>query len=226
MNPTLALALEDFVPVLLTLLALSWLSSIVFQIHRPSGTIAVLGLILVVSGGFFKAAGKLIWVVYGERIAWMDESLFILMAPGFACLAWAIWSGQKLLLRDVEPRLVWQMPLILLLFTSGGTVLAQGRNQGSTWFIVLLTLVVLMSGVMLILLSRHALFYRRKGIAFLFILYLAFNLVLNGLARTPSPTVGVEWTKQLLNTAATAILAFASWRLRSVTRRKFDIDLS
>lgn len=218
MVPTMALALEDFVPVLLTLLALVWLNRMVFRMDRRSGYIAMLGLLFVVLGGLLKATSKLFWVTSGEPVAWMEDSLFLLMAPGFAFLAWAIWCGQRSLFRDIQPRFVWQMPTILLLVISGGTFYAYRADLERTWFFVLLTLVVVMSSLMLILISRHAWHYRLKRIAFLFLLYLALTLVLNGLARTPSPTLGVEWAKQLINTAAALILAFASWRLWLATR--------
>lgn len=225
MTPTLALALEDFVPVLLTLLALSLLCRITHQMHRSCGYIALLGLLLVVAGGLLKATSKIFWVIAGQPIAWMEASLFLLMAPGFACLVWAIWSGQKSFFGAAQPRFVWQVPLLLLLFTGFGTVYTNGSNQGRTWFLVLLTLVVVMSSLMLILLSRHAWSYQLRGIAFLFLLYLLLTLVLNGLARTPSPTTSMEWVKQLLNTAAAAILAFASWRLWLATRQTPDLGV-
>lgn len=224
MTPTIALAIEDFVPVLLTLVALSWLSRIVYRLHRPSGYVAGLGALLVVSGGLLKAVGKLAWALAGAPTGWLEDSLFLLMAPGFACLAWAIWSAQRRLRGEQPPRFIWPVPLAILLFTGGGAVYMNGMGAERIWFLVLLTMVVVMSALTLILLSRHAWHYRQKRTAFLFLLYLAFILVLNGLARTPSPTVSVEWTKQLLNTAATIILTIAAWRLLQATNRPLASD--
>ena len=146
------------------------------------------------------------------------------LLPGFAFLAWAIWCGQRSLFRNTQPRLVWQLPLLLLLFIGGATLYVNAAALERTWFVVLLTLVVVMSALVLLLMTRHALHYRLKGIAFLFMLYLVLTLVLNGLARTPSQTLSMEWAKQLINTAAALILAFASWRLWLATECVNDFE--
>ncbi len=213
MTPTLALALEDFVPVILTFFALLWLTRMIFAMERRSGYVAAIGSILVVLGGLFKATSKLLWVFSGELIVWMENSLFILMAPGFAFLAWGIWCGQRRVFRDTRTQYVFQVPMSFFLLIGGGTVYFDTSQQGRIWFFALLTLVVLMSSLMLILLSRHAWHYRLKGAASLFLVYLVITLVLNGMARTPSPSISVEWMKQIINTAAAVILALASWKL-------------
>ena len=213
MTPTLALALEDFVPVILTFFALLWLTRMIFVMERRSGYVAAIGSILVVLGGLFKATSKLLWAFSGELIVWMENSLFILMAPGFAFLAWGIWCGQRRVFRDTRTQYVFQVPMSFFLLIGGGTVYFNTSQQGRIWFFALLTLVVLMSSLMLILLSRHAWHYRLKGAASLFLVYLVITLVLNGMARTPSPSISVEWMKQIINTAAAVILALASWKL-------------
>jgi len=213
MTPTLALALEDFVPVILTIFALLWLTRMIFAMEWRSGYVAVIGSILVVLGGLFKATSKLMWVFSGELIIWMENSLFILMAPGFAFLAWAIWCGQRRVFRDTRTQNVYQVPMSFILLIGAGTVFFNTSQQGRIWFFVLLTLVVLMSSLMLILLSRLAFHYRLKGTASLFVLYLVITFVLNGMARIPSPSISVEWVKQITNTTAAVILALASWQL-------------
>ena len=106
--------------------------------------------------------------------------------------------------------------IIFGLFVGGVTL--SSIFGGRTWFFILLTLVVIMSSIMLILLSKHAWKYNLKGTASLYLIYLLLTLVLNGMARTPSPSISVEWIKQLLNTAAAIILMIASWQLwRSIS---------
>ncbi|MFC2028986.1 hypothetical protein ACFLTX_03560 [Chloroflexota bacterium] len=222
MEPNLLLALEDFVPVLLTMLALVWLTRLAFSMNRQSGYIAVIGSLLVVLGGLLKAASKLLWVVSGEQISWMENSLFLLMAPGFAMLSWSIWTGQRKIFRGIQTRIPYLVPIIILILVAGGAAYFSGIEQGRTWFIILLTSVVLMTTIMLILLSRHAWHYQHRLTAFLFLLYLLITLALNGMARTPSPSISMEWIKQLVNTTAAAILAYASWRL---WRENRDIKL-
>lgn len=219
MTPTLALALQDFVPVFLTLLALIWITRIIFVMNHQSGLVGIIGSVLVILGGLLKAISKLLWVTSGDLILWMENSLFVLMAPGFALLAWALWTGQKVIFRGVETRYVFQVPIVFVLLVGGGTANLSFNNEGRAWFFVLLSLVVIMSSIMLILLSRHAWNYNLKSTAYLFWVYLVLTFVLNGMARTPSPTIGVEWTKQLLNTAGAAILTIASWQLwRSIKK--------
>ena len=96
MEPTLALALEDFVPVFLTLLALFWVTRMMLAIDRRSGYVSLAGSALVILGGLFKASSKLYWVISGSLIAWMENSLFLLMAPGFALVAWSIWFSARM----------------------------------------------------------------------------------------------------------------------------------
>jgi len=219
MTPTIALALEDFAPVLLTLLALIWLNRIVSEMDRPSGYIALLGSILIILGGLLKATSKLIWAVADTQILWMDRSLFLLMAPGFGCVAWALWCGQGCLFRRARPRFVWQVPSLFSLLIGGGAAYLYYTSQDRISFFVLLTLVVLASSLMLILLAIHAWRYGNRTIAALFLLYLIITLALDGMARASSGTMGMEWAKQLVNTAAAGLLAFGSWRLWRVTRK-------
>ncbi len=225
MTPTLALALEDFVPVILTSLALFWVTRMVLAIDRRSGYVALAGSVLVILGGLLKASSKLFWVFSGELIGWMEDSLFLLMAPGFALIAWAIWTGQRRLLQDQTARFFYAPPVGFLMLIVGGTFFFSESEGERTWFLVLLTLTVIMSSLMLILLSRHARYYQRNGTAALFLIYLVLTILLNGMARTPSPTVGVEWTKQLLNTAAASILLLASWQLWRATQQPVQPDV-
>jgi hypothetical protein len=184
--------------------------------------VALAGSVLVVLGGLLKATSKLFGVFTGELIAWMENSLFLLMAPGFALVAWSIWTAQVRLRQDRKIRYFYQVPIGFPLLIIGGSLFFSDSGAERTWFLVLLTLVVIMSSLMLILLSRHAWYYKRKGTATLFLVYLGMNLLLNGLARTPSPTIAVEWGKQLLNTAATGVLLLAAWRLWRATRQAQD----
>jgi hypothetical protein len=225
MTPTLALALEDFVPVIFTLLALFWVTRLIFDLDRRSGYVALVGSVLVVSGGLLKASSKLYEVFMGELIIWMENSLFLLMAPGFALVAWSVWTGQVRLLKDRDAKFFYPFPVGFPILIVGGTLAFGVSESERTWFLVLLSLVVLMSSIMLVLLSRHAWHYKRKGTAALFLLYLGLNLLLNGLARTPSPTITVEWIKQLLNTAATGILLLAAWRLWRVTQQSLEEEM-
>jgi len=148
MEPNLALAIEDFLPVLLTFLALLWLGQMILSMHRSSGAVAAFGMALIVTGGALKAVSKLIWALFGNPVAWMDDSLFFLMAPGFACFAWALWSAQRSWFQKVSARYVWQVPVVVLLISGLGVTYATMSAGGRIWFFVALTTVVIMSTLM------------------------------------------------------------------------------
>jgi len=217
MQPNLALAIEDFLPVLLTFLALLWLGQMILSMHRSSGAVAAFGMVLIVAGRALKAVSKLIWALFGNPVAWMDDSLFVLMAPGFACFTWALWSAQRSWFQKVSARCVWQVPVVVLLISGLGVTYATVSEGSRIWFFVTLTTVVIMSTLMSGLLVRQAWWMGRRGISLIFAVYLVSTLVLNGMARTTSETISYEWLKQLVNTFAAGIFAFAAWQLMAET---------
>src|SRR5688572_19431800 len=123
MNPadvTFALALEDYVPVLLTIAAVTLLARWVPQ-RRPA---AVLGATLIAIGGLSKATWKLIAVGFGHDYPILAEALFPLLGTGFALLSWA-------LLRRVH----WVFPTVIVLAALGAAAAVR-----DTWPCLILTI--------------------------------------------------------------------------------------
>lgn len=210
---TLALALEDFVPVLLSLIGFALLARMVWRVDRDNGRLALVGVTLIGTGGVLKATWKLILALSGRDIAFLDNSLFIFLAPGFACLAWAVWAGQQRLRSRKVAERIWLRPLLIFLpFATAAFILAQ--QGGRSWVFVLLALTTLKNSILLGNLTRQALWQQQQGIAALFIFNLVSIFALSGLARVEQ-SVALQWVEQGINTLSQAVFLLAAWRLTS-----------
>lgn len=109
---TVPMALEDFLPVIFTAVGLYFLLKVIIRRHRNLCALACLGATLVITDGFLKAVWKLIYAGWGIDIAWMKDSLFVLMGPGFIFVAWALWRGLKK--ESSSSKQVWLIPLLLV----------------------------------------------------------------------------------------------------------------
>lgn len=217
MTPTLILALEDYIPVLISALAFFWIAQTIGQMNRQCGQIAKLGLVLVVSGGLLKATEKTIWASTGEPVLWMRNCLFIFTGLGFAYLAWALWSGRKELQGKPVQSSVWILPIVL-----GGVFFAvisyaAMMLPGRAWFFISLGLAVFSNVTLIGLLISISLQFKQRLSALLFAAYIITVFALAGLSRSPSPTIDIEWIKQAMNTLAAVILSAASWQLSRST---------
>ena len=93
----LSLALEDFVPVVLTAVGMWFIVRFVAQRSPSDRALATTGAVFVVAGGASKATWKLIAAIDGADVTVLDRALFPLLTIGFGCLAVAMWraDGQK-----------------------------------------------------------------------------------------------------------------------------------
>ncbi|NJN54316.1 MAG: hypothetical protein HC804_05875, partial [Anaerolineae bacterium] len=200
MEYTLSLALFDFVPVILSGIGLLFLAQMISRLDATSGKIAYLAGVFIVLGGLSKAVWKTTYVVSDTDIAWMNNLLFIFLAPGFTLLSWAIWSGQQKLAGKEIPKHVWLRPLaIIALFGIGAISAAIAQPEERYWFFILLTLTTfanLAVAALLIIQSRN------QGLSLAVGLYL-FNIVavfmLSGMARIPEQTAALQWIEESIN---------------------------
>jgi hypothetical protein len=110
---TVPMALEDFIPVIFTAVGLYFLLKVIIRRYRNLCGLACLGATLVITDGFLKAFWKLIYAASGTDIAWMKDSLFVLMGPGFIFVSWALWRGLK---EQISTnRQIWLTPLAIVL---------------------------------------------------------------------------------------------------------------
>ncbi|MBL8057393.1 MAG: hypothetical protein JNK29_11875 [Anaerolineales bacterium] len=218
---SVALALQDYVPVALSALGLFFLAEMIARMSAEArvGRIALLGAWLVMLGGGIKASWKLNLALTGADIHWMDNALFILMGPGFTALGWALsaaqrqWAGQPL-----TSRWAWLFPFLVsaaFLATAAGLAWAQPGTR--TWFFVLLGMTTIANFALSGLAIRQAWGQGRRGIALLFIVNVVAILALQGFARAGDRTELVQWIEQILNTLSNLAFALAAYRLNRVT---------
>lgn len=221
---TLALAFEDFLPVLFSSLGLFWLARMIAGLHAGSRSMAYTGWALITVGGLSKVVYKLILAAGGPSIPALNNALFVFMGPGFTLFSWALWWAQQQMAGRMPPSNVWLRPLALIAIFLVGAIAVYWVQGGRAWVFVLLTLTTFANLALGILLIRQA---RQQGLRLataLFLVNLVFVFMLNGMARMPNQTVPLQWVEQILNTFSQAAFAYAAWQLARDTARRPDGD--
>lgn len=208
----LDLALYNFLPVLLTALALFWIARVARALAPANEPMALSGAALVVLGGLCKASWKLILALGGPDLPWLANALFPLMAPGFTLLAVALWHAQRKTLG--LPRRPWLMPLALIGLSYGVAAL---RNWGLAvergWFLPLMTLASLANLTLTALLLRETWRRRALWLAPLFLVNLAMVFALQRIARIEPMTLSLHWLEQSLTALGAGAFALGAWLL-------------
>lgn len=226
MEYPLSLAFVDFLPVLFAAVGFTYLVRLVSFVLPRQGRIALLGSILVVAGGLFKAVWKLLMAVSGGEldVNWMEEGLFILMAPGYILLAWSIWQTA----RSVQGRRLlgsWPIPLGTIVVTFLASWALFRSNPGSpAWERVLLSMMVLATVVTGILLIAFALRLRLTLSAGLFMINLLAIFLLNGMARLHEQPVAMQWVEEIVNAVSWLAFALGARMLYEYARVHFGVD--
>jgi hypothetical protein len=226
MEYTLSLALVDYLPVAFTALGLFYIVRMVGHVDTERGRVAALGAVLTVAGGLAKATWKLIMALSrgSADLVWLDNSLFILMTPGYILLAYSVWQTMQQV-RGRATRDRWRPPLVFIALVFVAAVsLALARPDSPAWERVLLSVMVLatvVTGVLLIVFS----FRQRLPLpAWLFILNLVGVFMLNGMARIPEQTIPLQWIEQSINAVAWLAFAYAAARVYAHARARFGVD--
>lgn len=208
-----ALAIEGFLPVLLLAAGLFFLARMLNRKNEIVGELSYIGGFLIIAGNLLTAVMKLSNSINGSNIEWVRNGSMMLAAPGFVCLAWALWRGLPDDLSKLSGGQVWLLPLCLnagLLALSAGIKLVKGSQA---WFKLLLTVVTIASIAAFIQLARRS-FQRRLFLAAgLLLASLMLSLILNWQPAQTSPSESSEWVKQISNTIAQAAFAFAAFKL-------------
>jgi len=183
----LALAAEDFVPVLLAgvgsvVLALAAGRSVP-QVRLP----ALIAGGLVTLGGLTKAVWKLLVAAEPCRnIELLEQLLFPCLAFGFAGIAWALVSVRR------ERPAPWPPFLVVPVLAAAAALVV-----GGTWPLLIAAAIGAVTvGVLGILLARQR--RDRFGVV-LFSVYIVGTLVLPPLAGLPDQSEGLQWIEQLTN---------------------------
>ncbi len=226
MEYTLSLALVDYLPVAFTALGLFYIVRMVAHVDISRGRVAALGAVLTVAGGLAKATWKLIMALSrgSTDLVWLDNSLFILMTPGYTLLAYSVWQTiQQVRGRTTRHRWLPPTVFIAVLFVVA-VLLALARPDSPAWERMLLSVMVLatvVTGVLLIIFS-----FRQKLPlpAWLFVLNLGGVFMLNGMARMPAQTIALQWIEQSINAVAWLAFAYAAARVYAHARARFGVD--
>lgn len=222
----LSLALLDYVPVLLTGIGFAYIIRLVLLILPSQGRIALVGGMLVVAGGFFRATWKLLLALSTGSldVRWMGESLFILMAPGYVMFAWSVWQ----VARAVQGKRIFHasmVPFLLSVVTLGTSYsLYLSRPDSSAWERVLLSVTVLATLLSGVLLIAFAFRQRLSTAGWLFIVNLIGVFVMNGLARLPEQPVTIHWVAEGINTISWLAFVIAAWMLYQYARINLGLD--
>ena len=226
MEYTVTLALVDFLPVAFTAAGLFYVARMVNHLNPAQGSIAALGAFLTVAGGFFKALWKLVMATSGGAtdINWMEDGLFVWMAPGYTLLAWSVWQairtarGQRVLHTWVAP-----VAFIVVMF-AGSTYLFISRPESPAWERVLLSVMVLATVITGVFLVVFAFRQKLPLAGWLFLLNLLGIFLLNGLARLPEQPISLQWIEEGINTVAWLAFAWGAYRVYQHTRVTFGVD--
>ncbi len=230
MEYTIGLALEDFIPVILSSIGLYITSQMVRRIDAQLGQMAQLGWLFVSLGGLLKATWKLVMAVTNAQtnLAWLDKGMFIWMAAGFTLLAFALWYTAEIMMNEGQmpvPRRLWLGPAIVL-GLAAVAVFATGFPDLSvnTWRFILLGITTIGNVVTAVLLIQKS---RRLGInlaALLFLVNIIIVFILSGMARIPTQTIPLQWTEQLLNTLSQSAFVYAAWLLAQRVAAKVVVN--
>ncbi|WP_148017861.1 hypothetical protein [Streptomyces sp. OR43] len=209
-----SLAVEDFVPVLLTACAAARLVAPAARTGRTGRTLAVSAAVLIAAGGLSKAGWKLVVALDGPDLQVFNKALFPLLSAGFLLLALALLrfglpgAPQA---RGGEPsggRLPWVFAGLWAVVAGASAAFA------STAPVMALTIAaVTVCAVRLILLARAAGDTLAASSAGFWLLGM---YVLGPLASRPDQSVALQWVEQSCNTLTQAAALLAAWRLAPV----------
>lgn len=210
---SLPLALENFLPVLLSAVGLFLIARMLKRKNEIVGELALTAALLIIAGNLLGAFAKLLNAANGSDTEAMSRGAFLLLAPGTVGLAWALWKGLRDRVTDMTAGQVWLLPLFLnagMLALTAATKLVKG---GRVWVTLLLTVLTVASVAVGVQLALRALNHRLAIISGLFLLSMVMSLTLNRISGEGNSVEAAEWAKQISNTIAQAAFAFAAYKL-------------
>ncbi|HEX5827483.1 MAG TPA: hypothetical protein VFY23_08185 [Candidatus Limnocylindrales bacterium] len=214
---SLALALQDFVPVILGAIGIVAIVRLVRREDPAAGQWALLGAVLIVGGGLSRATWKLLNALTGADVVPLFLALYVLLATGYLLFAMALWHGWQTA-RDRHARVAPWVPalaaLVLLLPATALLAPQGGRILPLLWLFT----ATAGSLVTSLILTRWARGIGERRLAALFLANLVATLVLNGVARSDNQGEAVQWIAQLLNTVNQGAFMLAAVGLERAAR--------
>ncbi len=222
---SIALALEDFLPVIFSAIGLYLLARMIKNMDDRLAVMAYLGAGLIALGGVSKASWKLIYAVSEGQtnIVAIDNALFYFLAPGFILMAFALFYAQRTLAGQPHRKNVWLIPASLAILTVGVAVVVNvamydpTREGRQLWFFILLGMTTLFNITALGLAIRQSGQQQERLALILFVVNLLAIFILQGLARVAEQTESLQWIEQIINTIAQIGFVYAVWLLSRST---------
>lgn len=211
---TLPLALFNFLPVLLTALALALLVRLLSRLRPDLTAWAILPYALIFAGGLSKAVWKLIATLTGEDLTWLANALFPLIGPGFVLLAVVVWMSFHRPAPDAKKFLILVLTLVVIVlaiavaaFRSWGLDVARG------WFLPFMLLTTLGNLGLMVLLIRRAWQARLWAAVALLGVNVVVAFGLQPIAMAGADTLALHWLEQVMTALGAAAFAAAMWML-------------
>lgn len=214
MEYTVSLALFDFLPVIFSGIGVLILAQMIGRFDATSGKAAYFAALLIVLGGLSKAVWKIIIATTGTDIVWLDDLLFVFLAPGFTLLSWSLWNAQQVMQGREIAKNVWLRPLgVIALFGIGAVAAKLAQPDERYWFFILLTLTTFANLAVSVLVIRQAKQQGQPVTMGLFIFNIVMVFALSGMARIPEQTIALQWIEESLNVLAQGAFALAAGQL-------------
>ena len=216
---SLAVALFDFVPVAVCAAALAALAAGIGARRPALAPLAWTGAMLVPKGGQCKASWKLLIAAGHAPIAWLENLLFIALAPGFTALALAMHHAVRPAAASAAAASVpTARVLAWIALPLGVAALLALALPGRAWFAWLIAVTTVANGALVVHAIRAS---RASGLAWpapaSFAASFAATLALAGLARLPD-SEAAAWVQETVNLGAQAALAAGAWKLSRILR--------
>lgn len=216
--PSVPLAIEAFIPVILLGLGMFFIARLLARLDRNCGHLASLGFVLITLGGLLQALWKVILATTGLNIPVLNHSLPILIAPGFVLVAWALWNT---FYRGPSGTPVWVVPVIIIVVGCGAAAINALSKGGQRWFYILLGLVMLAQTATALLLAWQAWQRDLQPTASLFIFYLIIVIAQSGIVQMLPSSIILLWIEQISATVAYGAFAYGAWQLeQTITHKK------
>lgn len=210
----LSLALEDFVPVILTGIGATLLLGPLRAHSASAGRTGTAGTALVFLGGLSKATWKLLVALDGPDIQVLNKALFPCLSAGFLLLAHALLTLPAA--GEHGPEAVRRTPPLWGFAAVWAATGAAGLLLTSTAPHMVLTIVaVTVCAVRLILLARS---HGDSVAAAAGGLWITGMYVLGPLAARPDQSVALQWVEQSANTLTQGAFVLLAWRLTRCRR--------
>lgn len=208
---TLALALEDLLPVLFSAIGLFFIARIVARRDPSYASLARYGFLLVTFGGASKAIWKLLVATTGSGDVFYERALFGAMAPGFVFIAIAFLAATGVRWAAAPARMLGTLPSVVIF-----AVAFAGAQTGSRAVeLVLLLVTIVGSTALSIQAIRTAKAQRLTVEAILFWFNLVASFALGGIGAQEQ-TIALQWSEQIINTFSQAAFAIAAFSLARV----------